>query len=368
MKNVIVIIPVYYNIFSNLEKISLRQSLKVLKNYDKCFVIPDSLAVDNDLIQNDVSIVKVERRYMDSIDHYSEMLCSEWFYEMFNNYEFMLIAQIDTFIFSDKIDYFCKQNYDYIGAPWPSKARAYVGTEAYLADVGNGGLSLRNINSHIRKLREGIKRKKGIPEDVFWAVNNSPTYKVAPVEIASLFSLEGGAEVYYKINKNILPMGCHAWWRVNYHFWRNIIEKIGYELPEINEVAYRKVNGFEGYSYLKLSKEKLSRIILKYTSINDDICIWGAGVYGEDMGWLLNCTGIKNYVYIDKMRKGEVFGKKIFEPDYIFNKKNANNVVIIANKYNCDEIEAELLQNNYEGKIIRYSDILLSLNSTVYQK
>ena len=62
MKNVIVIIPVYYNIFSNLEKISLRQSLKVLKNYDKCFVIPDSLAVDNDLIQNDVSIVKVERR------------------------------------------------------------------------------------------------------------------------------------------------------------------------------------------------------------------------------------------------------------------------------------------------------------------
>ena len=119
---------------------------------------------------------------------------------------------------------------------------------------------------------------------------------------------------------------------------------------------------------LKLSKEKLSRIIIKYTSINDDICIWGAGVYGEDMGWLLNCTGIKNYVYIDKMRKGEVFGKKIFEPDYIFNKKNVNNVVIIANKYNCDEIEAELLQNNYEGKIIRYSDILLSLNSAVYQK
>ena len=67
------------------------------------------------------------------------------------------------------------------------------------------------------------------------------------------------------------------------------------------------------------------------------------------------------------MRRCEVFGKKIFEPDYIFNKKNANNVVIIANKYNCDEIEAELLQNNYEGKIIRYSDILLSLNSALYQ-
>lgn len=362
---VIVVIPVYYNTFSYLEKISLEQTLKVLNKYDKCFVIPEKLEVKNDLIQEHVSIVRVKDEYMNSIDSYSEMLCSEEFYTLFANYDYMLIAQIDVFIFEDKLMQFCRTGYDYIGAPWPGKARMYDGMRAYVVEVGNGGLSLRNIRKHIQVLKSGIKRKKGTPEDVFWAVNNSDTYKVAPVEIARYFSLEGGAEFYYATNNFILPMGCHAWWKVNYIFWKNKIEKLGYKLPILENMNVEKSNNFIRYDYLSLSRETTRNIIYEFINKNETIFIWGAGVYGEDLGWLLNKIEMNQYIYIDKYKKGRIMGKIIHKPQYLYQGECDNAVVIIANKYNYSEIEIELKQNNYKGRVLRYADILVELQKEI---
>ena len=357
--NVIVVIPVYYNNFSYLEKISLEQTIKVLKKYDKCFVIPEKLEVKNDIVREKVDIVRVKNEYMNSIDSYSEMLCSEEFYNLFSSYDYMLIAQIDAFIFADKLMQFCRTGYDYIGAPWPGKARVYDGANVYIAEVGKGGLSLRNIKKHIQVLRSGIKRKKGTPEDVFWAVNNSSIFRVAPVEIAKHFSLERGIEYYYATNNFVLPMGCHAWWKENYVFWKNKIEEYGYKLPDLETKTGD--NNFNRYEYLSLSDEVIYNIMSKFISRKETIYIWGAGIYGEDLGWLLNKIGMHQYIYVDTYKKGMIMGKIIQEPHSIYQEERDHIVVIIANKYNSNEIEKELKNNNYQGRVLKYSDILEAL-------
>lgn len=39
------------------------------------------------------------------------------FYRRFGKYKYMLIYQLDAFVFSDKLLDFCEMGYDYIGAP-----------------------------------------------------------------------------------------------------------------------------------------------------------------------------------------------------------------------------------------------------------
>lgn len=44
------------------------------------------------------------------------MLSAE-FYDRFAAYEYVLIYQLDAFVFADRLAEFCQMGYDYIGAP-----------------------------------------------------------------------------------------------------------------------------------------------------------------------------------------------------------------------------------------------------------
>ena len=46
------------------------------------------------------------------------LMLSPFFYESFLDFKYVLIHQLDVFIFKDELNYWCNQNYDYIGAPW----------------------------------------------------------------------------------------------------------------------------------------------------------------------------------------------------------------------------------------------------------
>jgi hypothetical protein len=43
---------------------------------------------------------------------------SEEFYQAFTDFEFMLIYQLDAFVFRDELADWCRSGYEYIGAPW----------------------------------------------------------------------------------------------------------------------------------------------------------------------------------------------------------------------------------------------------------
>ena len=47
----------------------------------------------------------------------------------FLEYQYMLIYQLDAFVFEDKLDYFCELGYDYIGIPVPDYTDTNVSTK-----------------------------------------------------------------------------------------------------------------------------------------------------------------------------------------------------------------------------------------------
>lgn len=100
--------------------------------------------------------IPFKKKYFRSNKSYSRLLLSDSFYDCFDDYDYMLIAQTDTYILNSNysLEYFVDMSYDYYGAPWPSGPfptpfgiREYIksifvhNSEQLL--VGNGGFSLR---------------------------------------------------------------------------------------------------------------------------------------------------------------------------------------------------------------------------------
>lgn len=155
-----------------------------------------------------IDIQKVSTEWLDSLRSYNEMCCTTEFYDMFSDYEYILICQTDVFIFKDELDYFMELGYDWYGAPWP-----------HLKDkVGNGGLSLRKVS----KMREIVEKNKfnhksiGGSEDTWFCINHENELNICPLDVACNFSLENIKDEYLGY-VNDLPMGLHS--KYTYHLW-----------------------------------------------------------------------------------------------------------------------------------------------------
>ena len=200
MDTVQVIIPIYKANLSPLEKQSLKQIYEQLNCYPRVVIKPASL--DLSQLQQEfpaLEFVSFEDSFFQGISGYNRLMLSSSFYEYFlDKTTYLLIAQLDAYIFRDELAAWCAKGYDYIGAPWlqkpiyrmpvvqqimqlslsldrlkgkPSKQQLYN-------KVGNGGLSLRKTESHYRiacQMKEQIafylsqKRHHLYNEDVFWA-------------------------------------------------------------------------------------------------------------------------------------------------------------------------------------------------------
>ena len=84
------------------------------------------------------------------------------FYQRFRRFEYILIYQLDAFVFSDRLEEFCRLGYDYIGAPWPlgdgNKHNEELVVEGnHFLTVGNGGFSLRRVQACIDALWKNIE-------------------------------------------------------------------------------------------------------------------------------------------------------------------------------------------------------------------
>ena len=144
MKKVAVVIPTYSEKLAKHELISLHQLCKVLGNYDKFFVAPEGLKIEYGDFASGIRVEYFPKAFFKSTITYSQLLLSENFYARFAGYEYILIHQLDVFVFKDRLMEFCQLGYDYIGAP----ALKYVPLWRFIdARVGNGGLSLRKVAS-----------------------------------------------------------------------------------------------------------------------------------------------------------------------------------------------------------------------------
>ncbi|TDE51068.1 DUF5672 family protein [Flavobacterium sp. GT3P67] len=259
MKNSVkVVIPIYKSFFGELEEKSFLQCVKVLKNYEIVLVQPEDL--DNSYITEKFDKIVVEsfpKRYFENIEGYNELLLSTTFYERFLDSEYILIYQLDAFVFKDELEEWCQKGYDYIGAPWIAtlentiwlkyfnklarkfRSKKKNNREQIFFKVGNGGFSLRRTASHyaIAKQNEPfifeflnaeVKEIHAI-EDVFWSLKASEfdeNFKIPDYKEALHFAIDRKPKIAFELINNQLPFGCHG---INkpkvIDFWKPILNK-----------------------------------------------------------------------------------------------------------------------------------------------
>lgn len=228
MNDLAVIIPVYKECLTELEEQSIKNTFDKLSGRDFFLIAPQSLNLEWYKTVGRFNIVRFANKYFQSERAYSKLLLKEEFYQAFDNYKNILIVQTDVWIIGNSIllNQFLDMEYDYIGAPWKEGITAFAYTFkgiGYLPtcfskpqkiSVGNGGLSLRNVDKHIKLLRKYRFQSRiwvNVGEDIFFSYygNQMSGFKIAPVEVAEKFSLETSARE--DIARGIVPFGIHAW-------------------------------------------------------------------------------------------------------------------------------------------------------------
>ncbi|MGY5352565.1 DUF5672 family protein [Wenyingzhuangia sp. IMCC45533] len=254
-EQVCVVIPVYTTDLSDIEQISLNQCIKTLNNYDIIFAAPNHLDCSPINIDNHVLIEKFDNSYFDGILGYNKMLLSHEFYSRFSAYNYMLIYQLDCYVFSDRLLYWCDKNYDYIGAPWmASKNNTFKQLfsrfdshqkkrrSKIFFNVGNGGFSLRKTKTFIKithefkdtinsELKRDPKDYK-LMEDVFWSFKAPKLfkkYRIPKYTKAIKFAVDRKPKLAINLNEGRLPFGCHG---INkpkvINFWKEVIPEMRY--------------------------------------------------------------------------------------------------------------------------------------------
>lgn len=240
--------------FTDSEKISLAHIDRFLSRYPRYFIAPPA----NTLQHPGFSELQFSGKYFGSALAHSRLMLSKTLYSEFSRYEFVLIHHLDALVFSDQLEAWCERGFDLIAPPWiPGSDLPWLREPG----VGNGGLSLRRVQSFLKILDSrrrwqepqamqlpksaGIRKRlrfyarrlglnngvtaeirehlrKGNNEDRFWWKSGRkyfPEFNIAPVETALQFGFEANPRECFERNQGNLPFGCHAWERYDRDFW-----------------------------------------------------------------------------------------------------------------------------------------------------
>ena len=268
----VIVIPIYLKKPTLSDIVSLKRLNSVIGNkYDIKVICPESLDITaylSILNINEDNIVRFDDKYFKSNETYSNLLTRYDFYNMFSDYDYMLIYQTDCYLIRDEIEKFCNLGYDYIGAPIVSNHAVWK----TVPTVGNGGLSLRKIETFKDILNpdgwfakeywhiKGLKPENIKIEDLYFCQlvyqyydMNIPKYDEEAVE----FSIDMNPNICMNILKkhNIdFPMGIHAYPK-NIIYWRNYISELN-DSKLINECLTSN-NDFFDLLYRKHLKESI---------------------------------------------------------------------------------------------------------------
>lgn len=261
-----IIIPIYKDELSGNEEKSLRRCLNVLGKYPVVFIAPYNLSCERykqicSEYESFVSYEFFKNKFFSNFNGYNALMVCGDFYRRFLNYEYILIYQLDAFIFENNLAFWCKQDYDYIGGPYFMLQRG--ASVPKRTNFFNGGFSLRKTKTFYRlaktELRLNIffyllqskydtlmknqttlnllkrvllslgirflrKFKLELNEDFEWSSKIKKYGKIAPFDKALQFSFDSCPEYAFKLNNNSLPLGCHGWTiYYNQLFWKKFI-------------------------------------------------------------------------------------------------------------------------------------------------
>lgn len=346
-KEVKVIIPCYRSYLTESERISLLQCKRILGRYPICIIKPAGLPLQMDEIQG-LEIEEFDDKWFQSVQTYNQLMLTEQFYECFLDYAYILIYQLDAFVFQDELHAFCSLGYDYIGAPWLDGRFVYVNGTGGCYYVGNGGLSLRKVETHLEILKK-IKIDNIVTEDLFFSSREQDGFCVAPIEIALQFAFETRVRQCFERNNGKMPFGCHAWQKYDFAFYQPVFEEFGYDISGIcdgkrDQIIYNN----KTIDYSKLSAKSVKDAVQSLLpNMADDIWIWGSGNVGKECGWLLQSNNVHIKGFIDKnvqLHGTKLFGREI-KPITMYFEETGSAPLVVAMAHIPDEV-IELLHHN----------------------
>ncbi len=235
----VIVVPIYKLEFDYDEYHSIVQLFNILGKYNIVAIYPQSL--DLTYYLNTFNFTEYYSLWDSHFENYpygyNALLMSDGFYDMFSEYEYMLIYQPDAWVFKDELEYWCNKGYDHIGAP--NLYNAYYDIYIQIGGVGNGGFSLRKISwwkknckkyeyikQHILSLNE--KDAYSIGEDHFpILINFYENIKCANLPSlyeAMHFAWEIDPHMLFQLTDYKIPFGCHAYKKVlNNEIYKDII-------------------------------------------------------------------------------------------------------------------------------------------------
>lgn len=269
-KKVAVMVPLPSAELAPEEQVSMRQLRKHLDGYDKFLLVPEGLEVAMD----GFGVIELDRRHFGSAANHNRMLYRTDFWEIFSDYEYVLMYHLDALVFSDRLLEWCGKDLDYIGAPFLKSVHTpWVETER----VGNGGFALYRVGAVLRVLwgryrdqpgkywedrlwkwiefRQRLLRplRAAVPgwlrgrataplqkrlrqmdhievnergNDLFWsdeAGRYLPGFTVGSLEQGLDFAFETEPRRSLVLNGGRMPFGCHAWARYDRAFWEEYL-------------------------------------------------------------------------------------------------------------------------------------------------
>lgn len=273
IQKIAIVVPIISDVVEGDELTSLRQCLKILKKRDIFYLCSDTLNTkfyENLNSENNIPFHKktFEAKCFEGVAAYNRLCFSPSLYRAFAEYNYILIYQLDAYVFEDNLDYWCNQGYDYLGGPWLCPWSNEVENLDHW-EVGNGGFSLRRVSAFLdiltkrAALRKPLKgygrfcfenryRMKRKPYLRLWILfraisgyHNTLSYyirhqsqedkayaqcqysgllRIPTASKALEFSFDMRPQTCYKLTGNTLPMGCHMWYKYdNERFWYPII-------------------------------------------------------------------------------------------------------------------------------------------------
>jgi hypothetical protein len=259
-----VLIPVHRAHPTHLERISLRQCGRCLPGRD--FVVLASRGLDigayRELLPG-AREIRVEPSWMGSRAAYNRLMIAPLVYDRLSGRSHILVHEPDSLVLRDELDHWCRQPFDYIGAPWfegfsdPAPHAAPIG-------VGNFGLSLLRVDA-VRaaltsrqrwqpltaRMRRGLQaiRARGQLRstwrfydghcDIFWSAvvpTLVPSFRVAPIAAALRFSWEVLPARCFELTGGQLPFGFHAWARYDRDFLLPHLKQSGVDLGPLDAI------------------------------------------------------------------------------------------------------------------------------------
>lgn len=217
-KDCCIVIITHKEKLDGLEEKSFKRALEVFGcKYDIRLVIPNKSNVSYyNRFNKLIDITRLDDKWFESVKTYSHLLCTEGFYSIFSEYEYILIYQTDCWVYNDRLEYFMSLGYDYYGAPWPLEAEKWGRNK-----VGNGGLSLRRVSAMKNVCsKHEFNYNKG--EDLWFCVVHADEINICDLSTACNFSIEVLNETFKKEIKSF-PMGLHGkammkYWD-DFEFW-----------------------------------------------------------------------------------------------------------------------------------------------------